>query len=404
MSSCLSCGRTDVNVTNVRGRDAFETGLIGLLEERGVDEPSGVRNLKFCNFLIFIIFVVVFQPLLCCVPCMRQVYNNQQPQLRSFSDLAASRLSNSSIISGYQSPDSSTSVPNFLSETPSSESLQPASSEDPELHVGSLPIRTSTGSLPIAAADSDILPPEDPKLLSQYNRIMARPGPKFLKRKLVQELENKDVRVEASQPSLDLQEQFMASLTRRIPQPKPKRQRQGNLSNNSSSASVGSEASVNSSRRPSAGDLLAKQLSKPRLSSQTQPSDPDGFPTTSSQSVMDRRPISQPLTTIAEIDVSVIHPRAIPSSSSLTSNDEPIFAAPAAKRPQVEARPAPKPDNPPAPRAWRKQLSPISSDSSSDDGNAHSNSGAPRRIRTDQIKTPNRRDPRPQNAKLITGG
>jgi hypothetical protein len=314
------------------------------------------------------------------------MYNEEQndrmtlsvPELLRTSDPTNQQLE-VAVISSQQSPDSSMneiSVETSESLTPSvpasSESLLALTRSQPVVNSNSISNKSSEDQ-----QDSDLPPaPRNPLLLAQYHQIISRPGPKSLKRKRILELENKipsDLSQSLSQSTPEQDDGFIfQKLIQRVQSKGSKRHRKSA----SKSMSVSSSSSLSSHRLQI--DLDDSQRA-------VQPSGPQHMSPQSSQ-MTQKSPSPGPFRP----------PLRLPSSS-LSSNEERIEESSTVRRPgpksrqPVRTQPVFKPPPPPQRRT--------------DDGNAHSNSGAPRRINIPAPTTgPSGRDPRITSTKVISGG
>lgn len=276
--------------------------------------------------------------------------------------------------SSQQSPDSS--FQGDFSSTSTGESLaisMPASSESLTAPANAMPTR-SINSFNSGGENLD------EEMQAKFVQAMSRPGPKSVKRKRLRELQpnSQEVSASDSQP-IDLQNEerlVIASLLRRPSRPLQKRVRRANRS---ASQQSNSSASTNASNSRQIDISTSNDVAIPAPAAQILRSPK------SSKMVMRSPPIGPSL------------PRTHRSmSSSLSSNDEIIFDRPITSN-RVLTPPSVSPQLPIAVRRSPPNVI--------DDGNAHSNSGAPRRVNFTQPPPPAKtiRQPRPLD-KSIQGG
>lgn len=355
-------------------------------------------------------FVFYFQPFPLCVSCMGNIYNMDQ------NNLAVPQLVIESPTT-YPPPDSSDDLidpAQSISESESlTESLQPSQqlsdSLGPSGTIPLVPVNSSLSSNNSSAAGDVFRPPMDPQLVPQYLQIMSRPGPKSLKRKRIKELLNnnsleemtKNTPPEPTTPTpvyTRVQQTIQQRIQERLKSKKPKRPNQN--SSESSLSSNGSSASLITSFPE-----RNQQNSIPVLS-QLSSQDPGLFMSPRSSQLMQQSPAVEP--------AAVNRRRRLPSSS-LSSDEEttPLNQRRTERGAISGGHRPPSPDrSPPLPAAAQRVSPPLPTTVRRriNDGIAHTNKGAPRRVAIPQPgnQTPatgvSGRDPRVTNNKVINGG
>ena len=245
----------------------------------------------------------------------------------------------------------------------------------------------------VTVAEEDVFkPPLDPDLLPRYLDIVNRPGPRSQKRRKLSELHNNNRSEEAtrnSQPELVIDENEADQIYQRLVQASQKRKSsQRSSRSGSNSFNYSSSSSSRMQRTP--------HSSEDRLI-------PSG-PNILQNSLPNISPTSSQLT---QQSPKIYQRRRLSPSSSLTSNEEVIISA-RSDTPPVPTRQKtpPVPTRQVSPPVDTRQLTPPTiTGLRINDGNAHSNSGAPRRVNF--INNPaagaSNRDSRAPNTKLIGG-
>lgn len=318
---------------------------------------------------------------------MTQMYNDEQnnpytlsiPQLLHNSDAVVMPKAPLITINtpgltetSYQSPDSSTNTSNQdPSGAPSSFTPSiPASSES---LVGlQIPIVAAVDVVSDSSTDNvdfEFRPPDDPKLHNEYKQIISRPGPKSLKRKRIEDLVNissQQQNARNTPPAAEVADHFLNILAKRAPNQKRRKDRSANLSQSSSLSDSSTSQRNDISNR---NDVIQPPPTSLLLS-----------------------PVSSQ-TVLQSPSVSLVTRRRRPSSSSLSSDEQLLPGLMAPSRNKV-----PNASKPPQPSTVVRSRPRV------DDGNAHSNSGAPRRIGVNIPPSgPSGRDSRAL-AKMVSGG
>lgn len=281
----------------------------------------------------------------------------------------------------YRSPDSSGNIltvePQPMSGSESLTQSQPLFSQLSESLTGRhdrvLPANShSSISSNNNSSVGGFVAPTDPNLLLQYNAIMSRPGPRSLKRRRVDEFVNNN-----NLGGVDIL--LTSKLLGRIGEKLAKRK----SPNNSSSSLSSSNPSLPKNQAP-----VPVPIHLSPYSSQFSRQSPSVEP------FVPARERRQP-------------------SSSLSSEEERIpesqFGRPRGTISGGYLPPSPD-HSPPLPAAVQRISPPlpVTARRRINDGNAHSNAGAPRRVVVPSLLTPGSgdsgRDPRSKNTKTISGG
>jgi hypothetical protein len=299
----------------------------------------------------------------------------------------------------YPSPDSSANL--LINESlamSESESLTPSVPPQSQLTeslkgASQVPLPINSESLQSSHSSfEEFRPPIDPRLMPQYLEIVSRPGPKSLKRKRLAELVNNSQEVPTRNipPAESNENLHQANILRMIHErTKLKKPR-----NNTSSASS-SLASNSSYRAPTSQPIPAMTQSSQDENLRLSPR---------SIQLTQQSPSVEPI---------VQNRRRRLPSSSLSSNEErdqdDRFGGPRGAITGGFHQPSPD-RSPPLPAAVQRVSPPLPPTVRRrvNDGNAHSNRGAPRRVVAPSLITPatglTGRNPRATNAKMITGG
>lgn len=292
--------------------------------------------------------MISFQPLYTCKACMLRIYEQIQTMPLTLSIDGVLRDSENAPLRA--SADSSVEITGRELEEDSSHTSDESQQPLAQHSTDSIAIAQQTQNVPLSpvSEEFEFLRPLDPKLAEQFDAILAKPGPRSLKRRKIQELQNNNSESESSledsQDSEEIRKEREYQRTLAAKKQKAQEQRRSKTPGTTSN-SVSSSSS--SSKR-----LVSRSSEERLVNSSVNISPPSSQLVIRSPSVGPPKP-SQPYRVH-----SILPPSIVPSSqSSVTSSDSGF-----------------RPPTPPNVSKRRKK------NRSHDDGNSHSNGAAPRRI------------------------